>query len=144
MTMEVISIGSLPNDRDGDPMRVAFSKTNNNFSSLFPTAFTTANATSTGLTQNQVILQHAANAFGQGLFQVKSYNPSNTDMQNIMLSASVSNNMSTVKFTAYGTTFDGNALCRYDMDVLGDQVRLLVNPIVNTQLNHFITYQVTD
>jgi hypothetical protein len=32
---EVINIGALPNDGQGDPLRVAFQKINNNFAKLF-------------------------------------------------------------------------------------------------------------
>lgn len=35
MAQEIINIGALPNDGTGDPLRVAFTKVNNNFSSLF-------------------------------------------------------------------------------------------------------------
>ena len=33
-TQEIINIGTLPNDGEGDPLRVAFAKINNNFSNL--------------------------------------------------------------------------------------------------------------
>lgn len=35
MTQEIINVGSAPDDGQGDPLRTAFTKTNNNFSQLF-------------------------------------------------------------------------------------------------------------
>jgi hypothetical protein len=35
MSQEVINVGTLPNDGQGDPIRVAFQKTNNNFTELY-------------------------------------------------------------------------------------------------------------
>ena len=48
MAQEVINVGTAPNDGLGDPLRTAFTKTNNNFTQLFSTAGITgiANGTS--------------------------------------------------------------------------------------------------
>ena len=48
MSQEIINVGEAPNDGAGDPLRVAFIKTNNNFSTLFATGGITgiANGTS--------------------------------------------------------------------------------------------------
>ena len=35
MTREIINVGSSPNDGQGDPIRTAFIKTNNNFGELY-------------------------------------------------------------------------------------------------------------
>ena len=35
MTQQIINVGTAPNDGQGDPIRTAFEKTNNNFSQLF-------------------------------------------------------------------------------------------------------------
>lgn len=143
-SQEYINIGAYPNDGTGDPLRVAFDKINNNFSNLFAVTYNTTQVTTTGLTPNQVILETPSSTFMQGTFNIRSYDPNNTDMQNITLSASITNNSNNVKFTGYATTFDGNSLCRYDMDVFADNVRILVNPIANVEIYHYITYQVTD
>ena len=65
-TQQIINIGAAPNDQQGDPLRVAFGKVNNNFSNLFATFVNTSNTTTTGNTANQVIFQTAANTFTQG------------------------------------------------------------------------------
>lgn len=140
---EYINIGVLPNDGQGDPLRVAFGKINNNFSNLFFTTTNTSNAFSVGLTPNQVIFETDANTFSQAHFQIRSSDPGTPDMQDITISASITNNLAGIKFTGYGTLFEGNALCGYDMDVSGGNVRLLVNPIKNIVMVHFIASQVT-
>ena len=35
MTQEIINIGAVPNDGEGDPLRTAFQKINNNFTQLY-------------------------------------------------------------------------------------------------------------
>jgi len=140
---EYINLGNTPNDGQGDPLRVAFNKINNNFSNLFFTTTVTANSFSAGLDSNQVIFETNASNFSQAQFQIRSSDPGTPDMLNINLSASITNNLDGVKFTAYGTTFEGNALCRYDMDVEAGNVRILVNPLQDTVILHFIAAQIT-
>jgi hypothetical protein len=142
--LEVINIGNLPNDGEGDPLRVAFSKINNNFAKLSSTAWNITEAITVGNIANQVIFTTQANAFTQGTFVVKTYNPANNDFQNITLSITTNNDNSNLKFTGYGTTFNGNSLTRYNCTVASGNVNILVSPIPNVVLNHFINYQVTD
>jgi hypothetical protein len=141
---EYINIGASPNDGTGDPLRVAFQKVNNNFSNLFSTATVNTEAVTVGTTPDQVILEYPADIFLQGTIQIRSYDPASIDMQNIILSASINNLGNNVKFTAYATVFDGNAVCTYDMDVFDGSVRVLVTPLLNTSINHFISYQITN
>lgn len=143
MTQEIINIGAVPNDGEGDPLRTAFQKVNNNFANLFATGFSIAEATTVGVTAGQVIFEHPANTFTQGMFQIRSYDPGTIDMQNIVLSAAITNNLEGVKFSGYGTSSDGNALCGYNMDVVDNNVRVLINPIQNTVIYHYISYQIT-
>lgn len=140
---EYINIGAQANDGEGDPLRTAFSKINNNFSNLFFTTTSTSNAFTVGLDTNQVIYETAANAFSQAKFQIRSSDPGTDDMQDIIITASITNNLSGVIFTGYGTMFEGNALCSYDMDVSDGYVRLLINPIKDAVILHFIASEVT-
>jgi len=142
-TPEVINTGTLPNDGQGDPLRVAFQKINNNFSNLAYTATTTSTSYTDGDTPNQVILEIPVDTFTQGLFQIKSFNQDTADTQNIVISSQIKNDNSGVKFTAYGTTFDGDPVCTYDMDVDSEKVRILVIPLVDATLTHFVAAQVT-
>lgn len=142
--IEVINVGNLPNDGEGDPLRTAFIKINNNFARLSSTSWNITEAVSVGNTANQVIFTTAANAFTQGTFVVKTYNPTNNDFQNITLSIATNNDNSNLKWTGYGTTFNGNSLTKYNCTVAGGNVNILVSPIPNVALNHFINYQITD
>lgn len=140
---EYINIGAQANDGEGDPLRTAFAKINNNFSNLFFTTTSTSNAFTVGLDTNQVIYETAANAFSQAKFQIRSSDPGTVDMQDITITASITNNLAGVKFSGYGTLFEGNTLCRYDMDVLDGNVRLLINPVKDAVILHFIASEVT-
>jgi hypothetical protein len=140
---EYINVGATPNDGQGDPLRVAFEKINNNFSNLFYVGTVTSSTYSIGLTPNQVIFQTPANTFTQASFQVRSSDTGTPDSQEITITTQISNDSANVKYTGYGTTFFGNALTRYNMDVFDGNVRLMVNPIVDQVLLHFISAQIT-
>ena len=140
---EYINVGATPNDGQGDPLRVAFEKINNNFSNLFYVGTVTASTYSIGLTPNQVVFETPANMFSQASFQVRSSDTGTPDSQEITITAQISNDSANVKYTGYGTTFFGNALTRYNMDVFDGNVRLMVNPIVDQVLLHFISAQIT-
>lgn len=140
---EYINIGASPNDGEGDPLRVAFGKINNNFSNLFFTTTTTYTAYTLGPAANQVILEIPISRFYQGEFQIRSSDGGTPDMQDITLSASITNNLAGVRFSGHSTLFEGNAICRYDMDVSGSNVRILVNPLADIGIEHFISAYVT-
>lgn len=140
---ELINIGALPNDGTGDPLRVAFGKLNNNFTQLSATGYITANVTTVNGTANQVIFETPKSTFSQALFQIRSNNTTTNDSQDIMLQAQIDNSGTQVKFTGYGTSFFGNAVTTYNMDISGSNVRVLVSPLSNTTLLHFISAQIT-
>jgi hypothetical protein len=143
MTQEIINVGATPNDGEGDPLRTAFQKINNNFTQLFNTAFVNSNAYSVG-NSTQVIYTTPVDTFTQGVFQVNSQDVSNSDSQNIMLNASILNDGSGVKWNGHNTMFNGNYVTQYDMDIFDSNVRILVTPFSNTaQVFHFISGQVT-
>jgi hypothetical protein len=48
MTQQIISTGAVANDGEGDPLRTAFTKTNNNFTELYARVQSTPPATSKG------------------------------------------------------------------------------------------------
>lgn len=139
---EIINIGTLPNDGEGDPLRVAFGKTNNNFSKLFSTASITSNSYTTSNAANQTIFETSANTFTQGHFFIRSNDPDTNDSQTIQLYAQIDTNQTDVKFTGYGSTFFGNALASFDMDISGGNVRILCSPLGSQPLFHFITSQI--
>lgn len=142
-TQQIINIGGLPNDQTGDPLRTAFSKINNNFSALFSAESTSIEAYSVGADPGQVIFETPVAVFSQGHFQINTLNPSTNDSQNINITASRTNDGTSVKFTGYGALFTGDPLTSYDMDVSGGNVRVLCNPLTSSLLEHFISYQIT-
>jgi hypothetical protein len=143
-SQEYINIGAMPNDGQGDPLRVAFSKINNNFSNLFSTYVNLSNTYTNGNTPGQVIFFYPADNFTQAQFWIQSSNPNTQDSQTIELYAQISNDKTMVKFTGYGSTFFGNALSSFDMTVNNGYVQILANPLVNntTAVLHFIGSQV--
>jgi len=143
MTQEIINVGAAPNDGEGDPLRTAFQKINNNFSQLYSTGFFTSSAYSTGNTAGQVIFTAPIESFTQGIFQVNSNDTSSTDTENITLNVSVINDGSGLKWNGHNTLFNGNVLTGYDMDIIDSNVCILVNPIVDTTMFHFISAQIT-
>lgn len=143
MSQELINIGALPNDGEGDPLRTAFQKINNNFTQLFGTTYNTSLGYSTGNTANQVIFEYPVASFTQATFQINSTNPLNQDSQDITLNASIQNNGDTVKFVGHSTIFYGNALTNFNMTIADSNVQILVSPLVSANLVHFIASQVT-
>ena len=143
MTQEIINIGTQPNDGEGDPLRTAFAKINNNFTQLFSTGFFTSNAYSTGDTAGQVIFTTPIETFTQGIIQINSNDTSSTDTENITLNVSVVNDGSDLTWVGHSTLFFGNVLTGYDMDIFESNVRILVNPLIDTTIFHFISAQIT-
>lgn len=141
-TQEIINVGAVPNDGDGDPLRVAFQKVNNNFTNLFSTATFVSNTYSVGNTAGQVIWSTPANTMTTATFFVRSSDPGTNNSQTVTITSQLSANSNNVKFTAYGTTFFGNAITSYDMGVVGGNVLLKVNPETGNTLLHFISASV--
>ncbi len=142
MSQLLINIGALPNDGSGDPLRTAFAKINNNFSQLFDTNYSTQTAFTIGSTPNQVIFEAPVTAFIQGKFQINSSDDTNLRSQNVTLTAAIKNDGSSVRFSAYGTLFEGAPVTTYDMDVFDGNVRVLVSPLTSDMLTHFVAFQV--
>lgn len=143
MTQEIINVGAQPNDGEGDPLRTAFQKINNNFTQLYSTGFFTSSEYSTGLTAGQLIFTAPVESFTQGIFQVNSNDTSSTDTENITLNVSVINDGSGLKWNGHNTLFNGNVLTEYNMDIIDSNVCILVNPLVDTTMFHFISAQIT-
>ena len=142
MAQEIINIGAQPNDGEGDPLRTAFAKINNNFTQLFDTDFATYEAYSVGIGP-QVIFQTPAETFTQGVLQINSSDTTSANSQNITLTVSISNDASAIKWIGHSTLFLGSPITKYDMDVNNGNVRVIANSIVNATLYHFIAAQVT-
>jgi hypothetical protein len=144
MTQQIINVGTSANDGTGDPLRVAFEKINNNFTELYATGFATYETSTYDNTAEQVILEFPANVFTQGTFQINSANPDTNDSQNITINASISNDGTIVQWTGHSTIFINNPVTTYDVEIDGvsGNVQLLVSPLVDATLNHFISAQI--
>jgi hypothetical protein len=140
-TQEIINIGTLPNDGEGDPLRVAFGKINNNFSNLFATFVNTSSSFTVGNTPGQVIFETPANTFTVGEMTVYSADINTNNSQAVKLFAQIDQLGANIKFTGTGATFFGNALTSYDMVVSGGNVQILANPLIDEPLFHFIGSQ---
>lgn len=143
MGIQLVNIGVLPNDGEGDPLRTAFQKINNNFVYMQQTSSQIASAVTVGNTPGQVIFEYPADEFTMALFQIKSYRDDNNDSQMVFIGADMYNDLSDVKYTIYGITNVGNWLTQYDLDVSGGNMRILVNPLQDQVITHFISYQIT-
>jgi hypothetical protein len=139
-SQEIINIGALPNDGTGDPLRTALAKINNNFTTLFSTTTGNGTATTTGSGAGQIIFDTEIANFSSATFTIKSKDAF-ANSQNITLSAQISNDNSNVSFSAYGTTFIGTPICRFDMDVDGSNLRILCDPLTSSNLTHTIYSQ---
>lgn len=144
---EIVIIGALPNDGQGDPLRVAFGKINNNFANLFSTSISTETVYTVGNVANQVIFETTANTFTMGNFQIKSADPGTVDQQNIELFSQISSNLADIKWTGSGGTLFGSVLGQYDMDIDSGNVRILFSPdtsnVTSQSVSHFITSQIS-
>lgn len=141
-TQEIINIGTLPNDGEGDPLRVAFAKINNNFSNLFPTSINTSSSYTTGTTPGQLIFETDANTFTMGQLYMYAADVDGTNSQSMQLNAQINQAADDAKFSAVGTSVFGNALTTYSMQVSGGNVQLLANPLIDATIFHFIGSQI--
>lgn len=110
MGIQLINIGTTPNDGAGDPLRTAFVKVNNNFTELYSAAVLTSNAITTANTGNVVVWQSNASTFTQGTFQINSQQVNGNNSQNVTLVVACGANSTTVNHTAYSTLIVGNAI----------------------------------
>jgi hypothetical protein len=142
-TQEIINIGALPNDGEGDPLRTAFQKINNNFAQIYSSGAFTYDAYTVDDSPLQIIFETPANLFTQATFQINSQNTDTTDSQNITLNAAISNDGTSIAWNGHGTLFINDPVTGYDMDIEGGNVRILVNPLVDATLYHFLSAQIT-
>lgn len=143
MAIQYINVGTLPNDGEGDPLRTAFQKINNNFATIQQTATDITSAVTLDDTTGQAVFEYPVSQFTQAVIQIQSYRENSADSQNASINVSINNDNTSLEFTVYGIMNSGEWLTNYDMDVYGGNVRLLVDPLQNEAINHFIAYRVT-
>ena len=109
---------------------------------LWSTGFNTVEAVTFG-NSTQEIFSCPVSAFTQATFQINSSQPNTVNSQNIVINASINNDANSVRFTAHSTTFHGNSVTNFTMDVADGSVNLYATPFVTGVLRHFIAFQVT-
>ena len=111
MADQIINIGAAPNDGTGDPLRTAFSKTNNNFSELY---------TATGANSNSISVPVSAQVGGPtvllGSVNVGTATP--VDLVNINGNPSSTITGPTVRFTTNTDAYPLSQLFNYTHDNL--------------------------
>ena len=149
MTMQTINVGGLPNSGDGDPLRTAFQKVNNNFAELYSAAVLTSTVTTTGSTSSQIVFQTTASGFTQGTFQINSQQVGANNSQNVTLNVARNSGSNTINHTAHSTLFFGNlvVVSAYNaaIDSTTGNLQITVTPSANvsnaTVLLHTVAYR---
>jgi hypothetical protein len=144
-TIEVINVGAAANDGDGDPLRTAFQKVNNNFANINSIGFSTAQEITVGVSP-QLLLSTPVYYFTQATMQINSSNLLNDDSQNIVIYSAINNGLTDVNWTGQFSQYFGNLVTNFDMIVENGNVNLYALPLgnaANTTISHFISYQIT-
>ena len=138
---EIIQIGAVPNDGQGDPLRVALAKVNNNFAELFAAPVQTISFNTVTSNADQVILTIPEEDFKMGTFKIASSEFDTANCQSVTLNATKTNNSLGIQYNAYGTIFIGTPVTNYDVDILAGNVRLKVSPFTSNVVTHLVAYQ---
>ena len=97
-------------------------------------------ANTIGLTANQIIYQAPVSSFSTIRFEVTSKSVITQDSQAVSIVANRRNNGTGVVYVVSGTLFQGQVLTTYNVDVLFGNVRLMLTPLANLAMNHYISY----
>lgn len=100
----------------------------------------TTSLTTIDTTVNQVIYQIPAAGISQSSFQITSRDGSNNSQTATIMVNKNSNNLS-ASYSIFGTVFIGTPLTQYNVAVAYGNVLVMVSPIVNTVINHVLSYQ---
>lgn len=102
----------------------------------------TAIANTTGLTANQVIYQAPISSFSTIRFDVTSKSVTTQSSQVGTVVVNRRNNGTNASYVVSGTIFQGEVLTTYVVDVLFGNVRLMLTPLANLSMNHYISYKI--
>jgi hypothetical protein len=92
---------------------------------------------------NQVLFQIPATEFVNGIVYVHTREVNSNNSQSVTLAVNKNNNNNTVGYSVYGTIFVGTVLTDYDVDIGYGNVRVMVNPLLNANMVHTVSYQYT-
>lgn len=95
-------------------------------------------------TAGQIVFETPVSGFDHGTFEItsRSMDDTNASSQKITLEVLRDIDNIGVRMTAFGTLFSGDPLTRYDADVAYGNVRIMVNPMVNQQIQHVVNYTI--
>lgn len=98
--------------------------------------------TTTTSVEDQIILEIPADDFQSGIFQVTSVQPIERFSQSVTLAITAVPSKISCNYTAYGTTFVGNCVTRYNAYMQSGNLRVTVSPFMDATVNHKISYQI--
>lgn len=102
----------------------------------------TIEVTTTTNQANQIVFERSVMEFDNGTFTITSRDVATHDAQKVILDVVKNTTNLGVKFVAYGTVFVGGPLTRYNVDVSFGNIRVMVSPMLNTEILHSIAYTV--
>ena len=108
------------------------------------TQFDGTTAVTSGIASGQIIYQLPEGSMLSGKFDIKSVATTSSNNQSATIAINKSTSGGSVKYVVYGTTFNGDPVTRYDVDVAFGNIRIKVNPLVNEFITHTISYQITN
>ena len=142
MAQEIINIGAAPNDQQGDPLRTAFTKVNNNFTQLFAASSVDSIVYTTGAA-NTVLFSFDAASVASAEIRVSTVDQVSGETQSVTIDASTNAWGNSVKFTAHSTVFIDSELTNYEMDIVGNSVMLYSVPLSSNLLVHYVNSTLT-
>lgn len=89
---------------------------------------------------NQVVYELPVSDFDNGTFQITSRSLTDNASQKVTLEVLKETSNIGVKFSAFGTLFSGSPVTRYNVDVGYGNVRVMVNPIPNQDIEHSVKF----
>lgn len=93
---------------------------------------------------NQIIWQGNVSALNMATFNIHSRENSSNNTQTVTLVVNKIPNNSNVKFSVYGTVFQGAVLTDYNADIGYGNVRVMVSPLLNSAMTHTVSYTSTN
>lgn len=98
--------------------------------------------TTTSNLADQIVLEIPTSLIQSGIIQITSVQPVERFSQSVTLAVTCVPSRISCNYTAYGTTFAGNCVTRYDAYVQTGNLRVTVSPFMSSTIEHKISYQI--
>lgn len=92
--------------------------------------------------EDQIIFEVPASDFQSGVLEITSVQSVERYSQSVTISITCLPSRVSCNYTAYGTTFVGNCVTRYDAYVQSGNVRVTVTPFMSSTIEHKVSYQI--